>query len=79
MVETSDLKPFSPATPHTMSILLRRLALSSLFVFTLLEVAQAQTNVLLVLADDLGVDQVSVYAEGTDPPMTPNIDALAQG
>ncbi len=35
-------------------------------------------NVLLIVADDLGVDYVGAYREGTSPPPTPNIDALAQ-
>ena len=40
--------------------------------------AQAtQPNLVLILADDFGVDYVSGYAEGTAPPCTPNIDALA--
>lgn len=34
-------------------------------------------NVLIVIADDLGVDSVGAYGEGTTPPPTPNIDALA--
>jgi arylsulfatase A-like enzyme len=34
-------------------------------------------NVLLVVADDLGVDAVRAYAEGSNPPPTPHIDALA--
>ena len=34
-------------------------------------------NVLILLADDLGVDQVSCYAEGSNPAPTNNIDALA--
>ncbi len=41
--------------------------------------AAAQHNVLVVLADDLGVDVVSCYGEGSAPPPTPNIDALAGG
>ncbi|MCA8976546.1 MAG: sulfatase-like hydrolase/transferase [Planctomycetes bacterium] len=40
--------------------------------------APAQHNVLVVLADDLGVDYVSCYAEGSAPPPTPTIDSLAQ-
>ena len=39
--------------------------------------AQAQNNVLLVVADDVGVDKIGVYAEGTMIPPTPNIDSLA--
>lgn len=35
-------------------------------------------NVLLVLVDDWGTDQVGVYAEHPEPPKTPNIDALAR-
>ncbi len=34
-------------------------------------------NILVLVADDLGVDSVGVYAEGRDIPLTPNIDALA--
>ena len=34
-------------------------------------------NILMIIADDLGVDQVGVYGEGTQPPRTPTIDALA--
>jgi arylsulfatase A-like enzyme len=34
-------------------------------------------NILILLADDLGVDMVSCYAEGNSPPCTPNIDELA--
>jgi len=37
----------------------------------------AQDNVLVIVADDLGVDYVGCYGEGTNPPPTPNIDALA--
>lgn len=34
-------------------------------------------NILIIIADDMGVDKVGVYAEHPDPPPTPNIDALA--
>ena len=37
---------------------------------------QAGSNVLVILADDLGVDYVTSYGEGTTPAPTPNIDAL---
>lgn len=48
----------------------------------------AQENVLLLILDDVGVDLVGVYSddeiyghpgEGADPPLTPNIDAVADG
>jgi arylsulfatase A-like enzyme len=38
----------------------------------------SRDNVLLVIVDDLGVDGVGAYAEGSAPPPTPNLDALAQ-
>ncbi|MEY2982666.1 MAG: Arylsulfatase precursor, partial [Planctomycetota bacterium] len=41
-------------------------------------VAQGQNNVLILLADDIGVDYVGCYGEGSNPPPTPNIDTLAQ-
>ncbi len=34
-------------------------------------------NVLILVADDLGVDAVGAYGEGSAPPPTPNLDALA--
>lgn len=34
-------------------------------------------NLLLVVADDLGVDKVSAYGYHPDPPVTPTIDGLA--
>jgi len=40
-------------------------------------VAEAQDNVLFLLADDIGVDRIAVYGEHPDPGNTPNIDALA--
>ncbi len=49
-----------------------------LSILALLAAPQAtQPNLVLIVADDLGVDMVSVYAEGTNPPCTPNIDGLA--
>jgi len=35
-------------------------------------------NVLVLLADDLGVEKVGVYGVGNDAPATPTIDALAR-
>ncbi len=34
-------------------------------------------NFVVILVDDFGVDMLGAYAEGSDPPCTPNIDALA--
>ena len=34
-------------------------------------------NILVIIADDLGVDQVGAYGEGDQPARTPTIDALA--
>lgn len=34
-------------------------------------------NVLLIIADDLGVDKLGVYDEGSNVPSTPTIDSLA--
>lgn len=34
-------------------------------------------NVVLIVADDIGVDMLSAYGEGNDLPTTPNLDALA--
>jgi arylsulfatase B len=39
--------------------------------------AWGQSNVLMMLADDVGVDTVNVYAEHPIPAKTPNIDLLA--
>jgi arylsulfatase A-like enzyme len=40
-------------------------------------IGNTPTNVLLVVADDLGVDMVRAYGEHPDAAPTPNIDALA--
>ena len=37
----------------------------------------AQDNVLIVVVDDIGIDQLASYGLGLDLPPTPNIDALA--
>jgi arylsulfatase A-like enzyme len=37
----------------------------------------SRANVLIVVADDLGVDMVGAYGEGSAPPATPVIDGLA--
>lgn len=33
-------------------------------------------NILVIIADDLGIDMLSVYGKGADTPPTPNIDSL---
>ena len=53
----------------------RPLFLLSVFVFSAPLVAQ--DNVLLLLADELGVDLVAAYGEHPDPAVTPNLDRLA--
>jgi arylsulfatase B len=35
-------------------------------------------NVLVIVVDDFGVDQLAAYGEGTDPPTTPWMNAMAQ-
>ena len=41
--------------------------------------ASGQPNVLLILADDVGVDLIGAYGEGPDPAKTPVVDGLAAG
>lgn len=58
--------------------MLVRLLTSALCAAFLTSLAAAQKdNVLIIIADDLGVDAVGAYAEGVAPPSTPNIDAFA--
>ena len=40
--------------------------------------SRSQENILLIIADDLGVDAIEAYGEGTDLPATPNLTQLAQ-
>jgi arylsulfatase A-like enzyme len=40
-------------------------------------VAATKPNILLIIADDLGVDSSNQYSYSTDKPSTPNLDALA--
>jgi len=51
--------------------------LSLLFVSLCAYGANEKTNVLLIIADDLGVDAISPYGIGDDLPNTPHIDALS--
>ncbi|MFT5051284.1 MAG: arylsulfatase B [Chlamydiales bacterium] len=56
---------------------LGRYALSLLFFASALGPVAAQDNILLIIADDVGVDRVAVYGAHPDPGRTPNIDLLA--
>ncbi len=40
-------------------------------------VADGKPNILLIIADDLGLDASAQYSLGNDLPVTPNLDALA--
>lgn len=39
--------------------------------------AQEQPNILLIVLDDVGIDQIGAWGFGENPPPTPRIDALA--
>lgn len=69
-----------------MSTLLALLALAALEAFSSVQLPlrpptppiNAPTpNIVLLVADDFGVDLMSAYAEGANLPCTPNLDALA--
>jgi arylsulfatase A-like enzyme len=49
-----------------------------LFLVPLPIFSQDQPNVLVIVADDLGIDALQMYDLGTQQPNTPNLDALAQ-
>ena len=38
---------------------------------------QAQSNVLILVADDLGIDMLATYGQGSDLPQTPTLDSMA--
>lgn len=42
-------------------------------------VSAAPNNILLIIADDVGVDQLGLYGLNADAAATPNLDALAAG
>lgn len=58
---------------------MRSLLASLLSIFALGSSAAAQQNVLFVLIDDIGVDMLGCYAEGSNTATTPVMDNLAQG
>ena len=47
-------------------------------VLALASVATAQRNVLILVADDVGVDSIPAYGEGSSLPRMPVIDGLAR-
>ncbi len=55
------------------------IVLATLLAATLAAAASAQGNILIIIADDLGVDNVGAYGLGSDLPNTPVIDSLAAG
>jgi len=57
----------------------RLVAAAALALVSLAGLASAQHNVLVIVADDLGVDKLASYGVGSNPPSTPNLDALAAG
>lgn len=55
-------------------------SVGSVFVLTIVlmcTTGAGQTNTLIIIADDLGVDTIGAYKEGASPAPTPNIDSLA--
>jgi len=69
------LNTFAPVFIATLLILSSS---SSLFLQAQENVYPHQENVLLIIADDVGVENVGCYCEGEEPAPTPNIDRLAQ-
>lgn len=68
------------AFAHTLAVLvwLEATMCKPLLTLFICSAAFAQNhNVLVIVADDIGVDYVGAYQEGTNPPPTPNIDSLA--
>ncbi len=65
-------------TPPQPSSSMKSLLPTALTLFALSPLASTQENVLLIIADDVGVDRVAAYGEHPDPGNTPNIDRLAQ-
>lgn len=58
---------------------MRQILLLLLFSFSMLPAARGQDrpNILVVIADDMGVDALGSYGVGTSLAATPNLDALA--
>ncbi|MEM7305895.1 MAG: sulfatase-like hydrolase/transferase [Planctomycetota bacterium] len=54
-----------------------RRAAATLLLAVAAQAPAAGQNVLVILADDLGVDWLGAYGLAADPPSTPHIDALA--
>ncbi len=62
---------------RTLFALVPPLCLGALLACAEREADRIPWNVLILVADDLGVNLVGAYAKGADPAPTPNIDALA--
>ncbi len=50
---------------------------AAIAVLVLAATAAGQENILVIMADDMGVDKVGAYGVGQSPPSTPVIDSLA--
>jgi arylsulfatase A-like enzyme len=65
----------------THTLVARRALMLSLFALLVgpaVGLSRSQENILLLIADDLGVDAIEAYGEGTDLPSTPSLNQLAQ-
>ena len=49
---------------------------SLVWLFAAIPARAVGNNILVIIADDLGVDMLGIYGRGSDTPPTPNIDAL---
>ena len=63
------LVPYSPLVPCFVAVIAALPAIGP---------GQTRNNVLLILADDVGVDNVGAYGVGSAPPPTPIVDSLAR-
>ena len=58
-------------------LLASALFVSALVASTALLAQERAPNILLIIGDDIGVEQVSAFGIGPEPARTPNLDALA--
>jgi hypothetical protein len=59
---------------------LKRISLTFLFLFFTTSIfgQQQSPNILLIIADDLGIDAISGFGVDTDLPSTPTLDAFRE-